>query len=124
MEFFRIIDVNTDEQTIQTRLTLDNLEFLTTDIFVIGKQNNTEAEIGGVWGEFTLTRNEIKGGVRFALVECPNALAWTVTTGYAPNPQAIIIHLTINRQVITDSFNEEINEFLNDQMDCLQEFNA
>lgn len=37
------------------------------------------------------------GGVRFWVPDCPNALAWTVTTGYPPYPERIVIHATINR---------------------------
>jgi hypothetical protein len=61
-----------------------------------------------------LSRNEIKGGVRFALVECPNALTWSITTGYPPKKEQIILHLTINRMEIDQNFMEEINEFIDD----------
>ena len=122
MEFFRIIKLKTQDKTIQDKLTIDNLEFISNQIFIIGDQNNTRADIGGIWGEFTLTRTLINGGLRFALVECPNALAWTITTGIQPDPDAIVIHLTINRQQQKESFIEEIKEFLNDQSICLQDY--
>ena len=35
---------------------------------------------------------------------------------------AIVIHLTINRQQINESFIEEINEFLDDQCVCLEDY--
>lgn len=120
MEFFRIIKVKTLDKTIQAELSLENLELISNEIFIIGDQNKTEADIGGIWGEFTLTRNLIRGGLRFALVECPNALAWTITTGFQPDPEAIIIHLTINRQQQKETFIEEIEAFLDDQSTCLQ----
>ena len=122
MEFFRIIKLKTQDKTIQDKLTIDNLEFISNQIFIIGDQNNTRADIGGIWGEFTLTRTLINGGLRFALVECPNALAWTIKTGIQPDPDAIVIHLTINRQQQKESFIEEIEEFLNDQSICLQDY--
>lgn len=122
MEFFRIIKLKTQDKTIQDELTIDNLEFISNQIFIIGDQNNTRADIGGIWGEFTLTRTLINGGLRFALVECPNALAWTIKTGIQPDPDAIVIHLTINRQQQKESFIEEIEEFLNDQSICLQDY--
>jgi hypothetical protein len=122
MEFFRIIKLKTQDKTIQDKLTIDNLEFISNQIFIIGDQNNTLADIGGIWGEFTLTRTLINGGLRFALVECPNALAWTIKTGIQPDPDAIVIHLTINRQQQKESFIEEIEEFLNDQSICLQDY--
>ena len=37
------------------------------------------------------------GGVRFSVPDCPNGLAWTVTTGYPPYPEKIVLHATINR---------------------------
>ena len=122
MEFFRKIKLKIQSKTIQDMLTIANLEFISTEIFVIGNQNKTEAEIGGIWGEFTLTRAIIRGGLRFALVECPNALTWTITTGINPNPDVIVIHLTINRQEQKESFIEEIEEFLDDQCICLQKY--
>jgi len=56
------------------------------------------------------------------LVECPNALTWTITTGILPEPDVIVIHLTINRQKQMESFIEEIEEFLDDQSICLQKY--
>mgnify|MGYP000032244062 FL=1 len=122
MEFYRIIKAKTEDKTIQNQLTIKNLELISNDIFVIGDQNKTEANVGGVWGEFTLTRTSIRGGLRFALVECPNALTWTITTGILPEPDVIVIHLTINRQKQMESFIEEIEEFLDDQSICLQKY--
>ena len=58
-----------------------------------------------------MSRSEIKGGIRFALLACPNALCWTITTGFPPEPESIVIHLTINRQQINQEFVEEIDEF-------------
>ncbi len=121
MEFFRSIKIKTQDQNIQDALTIENLELMSNELFVIGNQNKTEADIGGIWGEFTLTRNLIRGGLRFALVECPNALTWTITTGFQPNPDAIIIHLTINRQQQEEAFIEEIEAFLDDHSHCLQQ---
>ena len=122
MEFFRIIKVKTQDKTIQSELTIENLELISNEIFVIGDQNITDASIGGIWGEFTLTRTLIRGGIRFALVECPNALTWTITTGIHPDPEVIVIHLTINRQQQKESFIEEIEEFLDDQSICLKQY--
>ena len=122
MEFFRIIKIQTQDDIIQKAFTLEHLELISNEIFVIGNQTITEAQIGGIWGEFTLTRAIIRGGLRFALVECPNALAWTITTGLNPEPETIVIHLTINRQEQKEEFIEEINEFLDDQCNCLRQF--
>ena len=121
MEFFRTINKKTTEQTIQNDLTIENLELLSSELFVIGDHTKDQADIGGIWGEFTLTRSLIKGGLRFALKECPNALTWTITTGLQPDLEAIVVHLTINRQQQKESFVEEIEAFLDNQCDCLQQ---
>ena len=67
-----------------------------------------------MWGEFTVRRDEIMGGVRFSMLNCPNALAWTITTGYPPAREKIIVHLTINRERKQEEFVEEIKLFLED----------
>jgi hypothetical protein len=119
MEYFSIIEVSTTEQTIQEKCTLHNLEKLSNEFISLGAAKANELQIGGIWGEFTLSWQKIKGGVRFALIECPNALVWTVTTGYAPQPEALVLHLTINRTEIKPAFVEEIEEFLSDHSECL-----
>lgn len=119
MEFFKIIDIPITQEQLAKKLALRNLENLSNQIFPIAEPQNKLVEIGSLWGEFSLLREEIKGGVRFALMECPNALAWTVTTGYDPAPKGVVIHLTINRKEINQEFLEEIEDFLNDQVECL-----
>lgn len=57
------------------------------------------------------------GGVRFSVPDCPNALAWTVTTGYPPEPNRIVLHATINRT-------EHDEEFLAATKDLLATFKA
>ena len=122
MEYFRTVKVKTTEQNIQEALTLNNLEEISNEIFNLDKPVENEVKIGGVWGDFTLSRSKIKGGVRFALLECPNALCWTITTGFPPDRESIIIHLTINRERKKQRFIDEIVEFLDDHSVCLNRF--
>jgi hypothetical protein len=121
MEFFRIVKKTTTEEGIRKKVRLTNLEEWSSLIFNLDPPQNSESYIGGIWGEFTLSRHEIKGGLRFALIECPNALAWTITTGYPPDPNALILHLTINRLEKGQEFIEEINEVLDDMVEGLNE---
>ena len=121
MEFFRIIKVKTTESHILNKLNLIDLEMMSNEFFPLDEPTETKVNIGGIWGEFTLSRYIIKGGLRFALDECPNALAWTVTTGYPPDRDAIVVHLTINRQRKQQEFIDEINIFLDDHSACLME---
>ena len=113
MEFFRIINIQTTEEQLQKGLSFKNFNSLNENLFILNYDNNS-VNIGGIWGEFTLKREEIKGGVRFALSECPNALTWTTTTGYPPDKEQIVMHLTINRTEKDQGFIDEINDFLDD----------
>ena len=124
MEFFRFVNVKTSEGHLQKSLTLNNLDKISTEIFNLEVPSERVSSIGGIWGEFTLSRTKIKGGIRFALLECPNALCWTITTGFPPELESVVIHLTINRQQKNQAFIEEIEEFLADHCARLKEFLA
>ena len=114
MEFFRTVDIHTTEQIIQEVMILEKLEDMTNELVLLDQIDDNSAAIGGIWGEFTLERSTINGGLRFVLKECPNALAWTITTGYPPTINSVVIHLTLNRIEKAKSFIEEVEEFLDD----------
>tara|TARA_R110002050_G_scaffold278035_2_gene423899 strand:- start:619 stop:1002 length:384 start_codon:yes stop_codon:yes gene_type:complete len=122
MEFFKIVAVTSSEEELREKLQLKHLDRFSNEFFSLEEASETNLSIGGIWGEFTLSRSLIKGGLRFALDECPNALCWTVTAGYPPARDAVVIHLTINRQQKQDEFLEEIEEFLSDHQACLKEY--
>jgi hypothetical protein len=113
MEFFSIIDVNTSEEIIHNNLTLGKLETYCKSLFPLD-EGTDQCKIGGLWGEFTLRRDLISGGVRFSMLDCPNALAWTVTTGYPPARDKAVVHLTVNRERKPDEFITEIQQLLSD----------
>lgn len=113
MEFFKIINVDTTEDQIQKNINFDNLDDLCASIFVMHFTNNI-ANIGGIWGEFSLQKDNINGGLRFSLLECPNALTFTITTGFQPEPNQIVLHLTVNRLELKPVFIKEIEEFISD----------
>ena len=113
MEFFEYADVNTTQDEIRDNVSVDNLPFFCEDVEGI----DTPEELGWViyfrhWGRFHLRREEGMGGVRFWVPDCPNALAWTVTTGYPPHPQKIVLHATINRTEHDQEFIEATRELL------------
>ena len=121
MEFFKVVDVRITEETIQENLTLGNLEEFCESIFPL--DDNPEVCLtGGMWGEFTVRRDPIMGGIRFSMLNCPNALAWTITTGYPPAREKAVIHLTINRERKQEEFVEEIHQFLEDLQTGLQSY--
>ena len=121
MEFFKIVDVRTTEKAIQEKLTLGNLEEFCESIFPL--EDHPEVCLtGGMWGEFTVRRDEVMGGLRFSMLNCPNALAWTITTGYPPAREKAVIHLTINRERKQDEFVEEIHLFMEDLGNGIESF--
>jgi hypothetical protein len=121
MEFFSIVDVSTTEEAIQEKLTLENLEKFCESLFPL--EDHPEVILtGGMWGEFIVRRDAIMGGVRFSMLNCPNALAWSITYGYPPARDKIIIHLTINRERKQQEFLDEIHLFMEDLNKGLRSF--
>jgi len=119
MEFFRVIDKQVSEETIQEQITLQSVsEFTDTMLYIEG--NDYEFKGMTLWGEFSIGYNKIKGGVRFSLLDCPNALTWTITLGYPPEQNQLILHCTINRKQKPAEFIEEINEFLDEWQQGLE----
>ena len=121
MEYFKIVKVSTTEQELKLKLSHENLEKFCESIFCMEGEADV-CRIGGMWGEFTLRRDEIMGGVRFSMLDCPNALTWSITTGYQPERESIVIHLCINRQKKPEEFVEEIHHFLDDMESGLSNF--
>ena len=122
MEFFRTVDIHTTEQRIQEVIILEKLEEISNELILLNQIDDKSAAIGGIWGEFTLERSTINGGLRFALKQCPNALVWTITTGYPPATNSLVIHLTLNRLEKSADFIEEVEEFLDDHSNHLRSY--
>ena len=122
MEFFKTIEVQTDAATLQKELVLEHLDRMNESFFLTGEVSGNKAPISGIWGDFTLQCDPVQGGVRFSLIECPNALTFTLTTGYPPAPKKIVMHLTVNRKRIKPVFLEEIDEFIEDWKSGLEKY--
>lgn len=113
MEFFRIIDKQATESQIQTKIHPKSVgDFTETMLFI----ENADQNFMGLtlWGEFNISYDKINGGVRFALLDCPNALSWTITAGFLPEKDKIVLHCTINRTQKSIEFIEEIEEFMDE----------
>lgn len=118
MEFFRSIEVTIPAAQLASTLRINNLPNWSNLIFPIGEMAEDQVYTGGIWGEFTLKRERINGGLRFSLRECPNALCWTITTR---SNEKILIHLTVTREDFDSEFHEEANEFLDDLVKMVME---
>ena len=117
MEFYRLIELKTQASEIQKQFDFHDLESLSEDLFLLNTIDKEHAEVGTMWGEFTLQRTVINEGLRFALLECPNGLAWTVTTGKETGAGSVLIHLTINRKNKDQEFIDEISSLLDSKND-------
>jgi hypothetical protein len=98
VEFFEFAEVVTSQEEIRSRVSIDTLQDFCEEIEGV----DAAEELGRVvyfrqWGRFHIRQETVMGGVRFSVPDCPNALAWTVTTGYPPCPAKMVLHATINR---------------------------
>ena len=66
MEYFKIVKVSTIEQVLKLKLNNQNLEKFCESIYCM-EGGADICKIGGMWGDFTLLRDEIMGGVRFSM---------------------------------------------------------
>ncbi len=120
MEFFRIADIRTSEEELQQKITIGTLDAFCASIEEVFEDKGATGRAYTLWGDFRINREPIKGGVRFTFPECPNMLAWTVTTGYDPAPESVLFHCTIARPTHDPDFVESLDEFADDWQKGLQ----
>lgn len=113
MEFFRIIDKQVSQELIKEKIKPARVENFAESMMFLEEKNHDFKGMT-LWGEFIISYDCINGGVRFTLLDCPNALSWTITTGFPPERDKIMLHATINRTQKHDVFIEEIQEFLDE----------
>ena len=112
MEFFQKVSSETlDLSHLKAILTIKNMPLLCRSIDKIISEQGNEAEIYCLWGAFKVRRDEIRHGIRFSLLNCPHALAWTITL--KETSRQIVIHCTINETEQEEDFIDSINEFVN-----------
>ena len=113
MEFFREVhSPDLDADRLKRILAIHNLSTLCDSIDTVDPNGENEAGIYCIWGSFDVRREEIRYGVRFSLLNCPHALAWTVTFDEAS--RNIIIHCTIDKRETDPDFIESIHVFVSD----------
>ncbi|MBZ0106997.1 MAG: hypothetical protein K8H84_15375 [Sulfuricella denitrificans] len=119
MEWFRTLRPGIAESDIRRLCTVDALPSLCGDIYEITQQagDKNPAEISCVWGLFATDVEPIRNGVRYALITCPNALQWTVTTRNGETT----LHCSINDAHPDADFAASIGMFLDKFHDGLAE---
>ena len=121
MEFFATADVVATVAELQRRLSITDLPRWCASVDKTLSDAGDRGEIYCVWGGFLVHREEIRDGLRFTLPGCPNALQWTVTTGQPPNPDQVVVHLTINRTGHDSDFVDSNRQFVADWKRGLEE---
>lgn len=119
MEWFHVIRNGLVESDIRRLCTVENLPVLCGDVYEITHPASTDAaaEISCVWGLFAAHAEPVRNGVRYALITCPNALQWTITTRNGETT----IHCTINQAAPDPDFAESIGAFMDKFHDGLSE---
>ncbi len=113
MEFFQEVhSPDFDIDYLKNLLTINSLTNLCASISNVTAHKENEADIYCIWGAFNIRREEIRYGVRFSLLNCPHALAWTITLNEAN--QNIIIHCTIDKTEQDPDFVDSIHDFVED----------
>lgn len=114
MEFYAVTNTPTSPDTLQQVLSVERLALYCASIDAVLSHAGDQGRIYCIWGEFAVRRERLRGGVRFSLPECPNALAWTITTGLPPDPAQVVIYCTINRREHDPDFIETLEAFVED----------
>ena len=120
MEFFQELPFNNlDIDKLKQSLTIEALPSLCASIDKVLSAQGNEGEIYCLWGQFNIKREELRYGIRYALLNCPHALSWTVTSDNAS--QHIIIHCTIDKQYTDLDFVDSIHVFVEDWLSGINE---
>jgi len=112
MEFYRAINKSIAVTDLQTLIMISDLPVVCASIYEVIHDDGEHGEINCIWGVFVVHREIIKDGLRFTLPDCPNAMAWTITTESSNN--GIIVHLTINQKQHDPDFVESIEQFIDE----------
>lgn len=119
MEFFSGTEKwDTSADALFQRLTLAALPDYCASIDKLLSQDSEEqGVIYCLWGQFRVTRQRIRNGVRFSLPDCPHALAWTITVDESRG--GLTIHCTIDKVQEEEEFVASIRQFVEDWADGL-----
>lgn len=113
MEFFEEIEKQgIDIEALKNLLQISTLTAHCRSIDSVIFDDHNSGNIYCLWGQFNISREEIKNGVRFALLNCPHALAWTIA--YHEERSMLVVHLTTDDREEDEELVESIQEFMSD----------
>lgn len=113
MEFYEEVKKQgVDIEALKGLLRISALPGLCRSIDSVVSDDHDRGEIYCLWGQFDVSREAIRNGIRFALLNCPHALAWTIT--YHEKRTMLVIHCTIDDREGDEEFIESIRTFLLD----------
>ena len=113
MEFFEEVErQGVDIEELKDLLQISALPSHCRSIDSVISENHNVGEIYCVWGQFNISREVIRNGVRFALLDCPHAFVWTIT--YHEDRNMLVVHCTIDDREEDEEFVESILEFVSD----------
>ena len=93
-------------------LRLDRLPELCACIDSITVHGARTGSLYCLWGAFDVSREALRCGARFSLLDCPHALTWTVS--YDASAQELVVHCTIDKTCVAPDFAESIQLFVDD----------
>lgn len=114
MEFFASLNSAATEQDLQKQLRIETLVQFCGSIYEVLSCTEDRGEISMLWGSFEVQCAPIRGGVRFSLPGCLNAVTWTITVSPDEGLEEVTVHCTINRRQQDADFIESLEDFTRD----------
>ncbi len=121
MEFFAFADFNGDSDRLREKLEMAYLDVFCASVEKVLETKDHWGRYYTVWGEYEIHCTVVRGGLRFIMPRCPNALTWSITTGFPPYPNKVTIHVTINREEADPDLVESLQDFTADWKAGLEE---
>ncbi len=113
MEIYGKAQVRISEGDLQRYIDVGNLPEWCAAIEEVMTSQGSRGEIRTAWGEATIHRELINGGVRFSCPNNPHAMQWSITVSTA-RPGEVLVHLTTNCAAHESDEKEKLELFVTD----------
>ena len=113
MEIYAKAQVRISEADLQRYIDVNNLPEWCASIEEVLSTQGSRGEIRTAWGEATIHRELINGGVRFSCPNNPHAMQWTISVD-AARPAEVLLHLSTNRSAHQAEEQERMELLLTD----------